>query len=540
MMEITTTVLHLLPKFSLLQYRFCTFKSQSIIKPDSFFETVAESLEAGTTIPGLLRSAQSLAHEYHAHLQHPTPTMIPFPPTTLNVAGEDKTALALDLGGSTLRISWVHFPAGEKPTLGDVRSSEIDSKIRNLRGPDFIQWIVDRIEEAWWNLASHSTEFDHMDSRMSHEEVRCPNDEPQFDPMHNRIDETTPAAQRQSTIPVAVTWSFPLFQTEVDRALIQDMGKGFSASTDLRGADLQEVFTTAFEHRGLPLRVTAIVNDAIANLTADMYSFPITEFSIIAGTGINAAIPVAREMLSQRLGISGDSHTLGNKTEQARKVFVNMELSMFGAKAFATTKWDRLLDLHQQRPGFQLLEQLCGGRYLGEILRLILIDAAEKQQLFRLSRPEGLSQPFSLDTRLLACFEADKTSDLMTARKAFAAVFPDTSGTLISFKDAQQILAVARLISNRAAAFLAASIVSMWVFNAPSHQRQRTVLEVDIPIVKRVAFTGSVLEKYPGFRKRCQETMDGLMAELSGGSVELRLHFSPESSLVGGAAIAIQ
>ncbi|KAM0719512.1 hypothetical protein Q7P37_003642 [Cladosporium fusiforme] len=539
MMEITTTVLHSLPSFSLLRYRFCSLESHSIQKSDAFFEDAAESLKVGTSTADLLRSAQCLACEYHAHLQQPTPAMIPYPPTTLSIADKDKKALALDLGGSTLRISWVHFAPGQKPTLGNVRSTEIDSGIRNLHGAEFIQWITDRIEEAWWDLASTSTEFDHMNSRLSNGEVRCPDGEPQFDSMYNRIDGTQQAAQYQSTIPVAVTWSFPLIQTEVDRALIQDMGKGFNASSDLRGVDLQDVFATAFEQRSLPLRVTAIVNDAIANLTADMYSSPSTKFSIIAGTGINAAIPIARETISRRLHLDGDMYALGNETEHASEVFVNMELSMFGAKAFSSTKWDRLLDSHQETPGFQPLEQLCGGRYLGEILRLILVDAAERQHIFPCSLPEGLSQPFRLDTRLLACFEADSTPDLRISRKAFAAVFPDRSGNVISLKDARQILALARLISSRAAACLAASIVSMWLFKTKTEHTLRAP-DGAKSVVKRVAFTGSVLEKYPGLRTKCQESMDVLMSEVSLGAVRLSLEFCPESSLVGAAAIAIQ
>lgn len=281
------------------------------------------------------------------------------------------------------------------------------------------------------------------------------------------------------------------------------------------------------------------MNDAVANLAADKYSFPSTDYSIIAGTGVNAAIPIFREAISKRYDAEWHADAINCSNSPGDEVFVNMELSMFGANAFKTTRWDCLLDAQQEKPGFQPLEQLCGGRYLGEILRLVLVDAMKKH-IFTCSAPQDLSEPFRLDTRLMACFEADITPDLMNARKSFAAVFPDATGRLITAGDARKIVSIARLISDRAAAYLAASIVAMWLFRSKTQQHQAQTTSEQTLAIERVAFTGSVLEKYPSFRERCQHTISRLMCEMGGGAVDLKLEFSPESSLIGAAAIAIQ
>lgn len=293
-------------------------------------------------------------------------------------------------------------------------------------------------------------------------------------------------------------------------------------------------------HQGLPLRVAAIVNDAVANLAADKYFFPSTEFSIIAGTGVNAAIRIPSESITRCQNSEGHSVPLGEVITEQIHVFVNMELSMFGADTFAATKWDRLLDEQQEKPGFQPLEQLCSGRYLGEIFRLILVEAIGRKVIFASLDLQDLHVPFKLDTRLLACFEADTTQDLINARKAFAAALPDSSGNLITVRDAGRILSIIQLVSDRAATYLAASIVSMWLFRFGTQQRRTRSSIVATSNIERVAFTGSVLEKYPGFKKRCQDTISRLMAEIGGGDCDLRLAFCPESSLIGAAAIAIQ
>jgi hexokinase len=53
-----------------------------------------------------------------------------------------------------------------------------------------------------------------------------------------------------------------------------------------------------------------------------------------------------------------------------------------------------------------------------------------------------------------------------------------------------------------------------------------------------VAYNGSVMERYPGFKSNCQNRLDGLV-EASGGKAGLvELVYAEESSLLG-AAVAV-
>src|SRR4051794_26334696 len=142
----------------------------------------------------------------------------------------------------------------------------------------------------------------------------------------------------------------------------------------------------------------AIVNDSSATLLSRAYLDASTRFALILGTGCNAAIHLPVTILGPgKFGIRPSSWH-----EKATHVVVNTELSMFGKGVFRTTRWDDLLNDNHPLPDFQPFEQLIGGRYLGEIVRLILVEAIQTAGLFGGEMPEGLLEPYSLDTLSIA------------------------------------------------------------------------------------------------------------------------------------------
>jgi len=150
------------------------------------------------------------------------------------------------------------------------------------------------------------------------------------------------------------------------------------------------------------VRIDAIINDSTATLLARAYLDASTRFAIILGTGCNAAIHLPVTILGpEKFGIRPSSWH-----EKATHVLVNTELSMFGKGIFPTTPWDDLLNDKHQLPDFQPFEQLISGRYLGEIVRLILVEAIQTAGLFGGEMPEGLSEPYSLDTLTIATIES--------------------------------------------------------------------------------------------------------------------------------------
>lgn len=53
-----------------------------------------------------------------------------------------------------------------------------------------------------------------------------------------------------------------------------------------------------------------------------------------------------------------------------------------------------------------------------------------------------------------------------------------------------------------------------------------------------VAYNGSVMENYPGFKKTCQKTLDELVVASGGKAGVVELMYAEESSLLG-AAVAV-
>lgn len=88
--------------------------------------------------------------------------------------------------------------------------------------------------------------------------------------------------------------------------------------------------------------------------------------------------------------------------DAAEHVIVNGELGMFGKGILPMTKWDVELNACHSRPDFQPLEHLVGGRYLGEIARLILVDGIRSANLFGGVVPPSLEEAYTFDTELLA------------------------------------------------------------------------------------------------------------------------------------------
>jgi hexokinase len=176
------------------------------------------------------------------------------------------------------------------------------------------------------------------------------------------------------------------------------MGKGFLASNGLLGEDLGDLIQQACAQQHLNVQLSAIVNDSAATLLSRAYSTPPTHYGLILGTGVNIAVHLPVSILSpEKFGVRPLSWTAA-----ATHVIVNTELSMFGKGILPMTRWDLQLNAAHALPDFQPFEHLVGGRYLGEIARLILLDAIRSTNAFNGVVPPSLEEPYSLDTEVLA------------------------------------------------------------------------------------------------------------------------------------------
>ncbi len=461
---------------------------------DDFAAEVRDLLKVSLEPRQLLEMSEKLEVEYREKLKSSNISMLPSYLHTLPTGREVGDFLALDVGGSTFRIALIRL--GEKDDGRDglrlrrVRSFVIDKSIRDLKGRAFFDWMAERIGEML-------TEYNH-------------------------INGTTDARVR-----MGLAWSFPVDQTSPRSGRLLAMGKGFCATHGVEGHDLSELIMHSCRARQLNVEMRAIVNDGAATLLSQAYRDPSTCMSLILGTGTNAAAFLPYKTLGAgKFGDRPDSwHAV------AKHVLVNSEVSMFGRHVFPRTRWDDELNSKHILPDFQPLEYMVTGRYLGEIARLILVEAVSTAGLFDGEMPARLHEPYALDTSLLAAFQSDASRSMSKASAAFLDAHALPSPPRIS--ELHFLREIAQLISRRAATYLATALHALW--------RLRTAAEGLQPGEAShvtIACNGTIVEKYPDFRACCQRQLDEL-CELSGaakGAVNLAM--APESSLFG-AAVAV-
>jgi hexokinase len=322
------------------------------------------------------------------------------------------------------------------------------------------------------------------------------------------------------------------------------MGKGFRATEGVLGQDLSELIMTPCRKRvsfdvyastsqpltvyqNLPVHMDSIVNDSSATLLSRAYEDPSTRFAVILGTGFNISVHLPVSSLATTK-YKGYPQTW---LDEATHVLVNTECSMFGKNIFPTTRWDEMLNETHVRPDFQPFEHMISGRYLGEIVRLITVEAVRTAGLFSGEVPEKLSEPYTLDTGTIAAMEMDESKHLTNATALFQQKHPLSKPA--TYDDIHFICQVSQLVSHRAAALLATGIHALWVLRTKAEG-----LTPESAGHMSIGCNGSVIEKYPFFRELCQSHLDELTSASGAAPKSISLEIAFESAIFG-AAVAV-
>ena len=442
----------------------------------------------------LLDMSSQLQNEYREKLRSSNISMLPSYQHTLPTGRERGDFLALDVGGSTFRIGIVRL--GGKSQDGDglqvrrIRSFDIDEKVRRLKGREFFDWMAERID----NMLQE----------------------------YNRM-----AGMTNAHLQMGLAWSFPIEQTSPRSGRLLTMGKGFLAAHGVEGEDLSELVMQSCHARGLNVEMCAIVNDGAATLLSQAYRDSATRMSLILGTGMNAAVFLPVSALGkEKFGQRPDSWHA-----EAKHVVVNTEISMFGKTVLPATKWDDELNAHHRLPDFQPLEYLITGRYLGEIVRLIMLEAISSVGLFDGQIPDRLDEPYAFETRTLAKFETDRSTNLADANTAFLNAHHIHSAPTL--RELEFIRDIGKLASRRAAAYLATALHALWALRITAEG-----MELGEASHITIACDGSMIEKYPGFRQCSQRYLDRLCVLSGGCAGAVTLEMASESSIFG-AAVAV-
>lgn len=479
---------------------------------DDFADEVDTLFSNPLSTDNMADMSEKIRAQFRHCLQSSPYCMLPSYNHALPTGAEKGTFLALDVGGSTFRVALIELHGrAQDMRIVKVSSSQIDNSVKLLEGTQFFDWMAGHIEKM---LKEVGTDYGRGDV----------------------------------TLPMGLSWSFPIEQTSMGSGNVIHMGKGFMCSNGTLGQELGQLIIDSCRKRQLNVEMAAIVNDSSAAMLSRAYVDPKTRMSLILGTGTNMAIhyPV-NEIGRSKFGLRPEGWF-----DYAKHVIVNTEMSMFGGGVLPMTRWDDALNNSHLRPDYQPLEYMITGRYLGEIVRLIMVEAVETAGLFGGQLPHSMREPYSFDTSIVACLEEDSSASLSSsaARLQKEHTFP----SFPPVEDLRFLRRVCQVVSRRAAGYLATAIHSMWCLsNEVEYSTTPSVLD---PLAKEspkvtvvesddsaknlsIACDGTVINKYPGFRDTCQNYLDQLTEKTNPNSgASIRLDPAPESAILG-AAVAV-
>ncbi|GIY69613.1 hexokinase-1 [Caerostris darwini] len=379
---------------------------------------------------------------------------------------EEGTFLALDLGGSNFRILRIDLHG---------KLYYMTSKIYEIP-----QYIMTGTGEAL---------FDHI--------AKCLESHLEYLGLQKR------------RLPLGFTFSFPCMQKGLTKALLVSWTKGFTCS-GVVGKDVVQLIRDALHRRGNEdVTVIAVVNDTTGTLMSCAHMNKECRIGLIVGTGCNACYMEKLE----NVGTWTEDH------DEPAQVIINTEWGAFGDNKcleFFRTDADRLLDENSLNQGKQLYEKMISGMYIGEIVRRIVCELAEANEIFDGKLSEKFNTSYAFKSKYVSFIESgpeDKFDEVKTVLEKMEI----PNATTKDFKTLKQIC---KCVSTRSAYLVSAGVAT--ILN--KMKRNFTVVGVD----------GSVYRFHPHFKS----LMEQKIKELTDPKYKFCLMLSEDGSGRGAALVA--
>ncbi|GME62167.1 Hexokinase [Neofusicoccum parvum] len=309
------------------------------------------------------------------------------------------------------------------------------------------------------------------------------------------------------------------------------------------------------------LRIAAITNDTVATYASLAYSSNSrVAMGLVVGTGTNATVPMPVASLAAFKTAPLDLLPRGPGGSSPDVVIVNTEWSVVGTdeplRALGVpTPWDAALSAACESPGFQPVEYMTAGRYLGELVRLVLVqlllppeEGGREEEL-----PPRLLEKNAVSTRFLATAVALAEDD-DALKRSLDELYPpppppppSAAGGAFAWT-AQRVgllRAVAEAVQVRSAALVAAMIVGLLArvgevqLDGEAGGDDGAAEEVDKEELV-VAHTGGVILQYPGYLEICEKWIDTLISKGSRRNAGKRVVLSEakDGGVIGAAVLA--
>lgn len=383
--------------------------------------------------------------------------------------------LAIDLGGTNLRVVLVTLLGGRKFETRQLKYL-LPAGIRTLTA------------DALWGFIADS--------------------------LKKFVDEEFPSGCT-APLPLGFTFLYPALQGRINEGVLQRWTKGF----DIPGVedhDVVPMLQKAIADRNIPIEIVALINDTTGTLVASMYTDPETKMGLIFGTGVNGAY---YDVIGEVPKIAG---RMADDTTPDMPMAINCEYGLFDNEhlVLPRTKFDVLIDKQLPRPGQQAFEKMISGYYLGEVLRLVLLEQKEMGRMFVGQDCTKLNEPFVMDASYPSLIEQDPFENLSETEE----LLREKLGISTTEPERKLIRVVCELIGTRAARLSVCGIAAVCKKRgyASGH----------------FAADGSVYNKYPLFGKRAAQGLREIFEWKDGEEDKYVIVPAEDGSGVGAAIIA--
>ena len=305
------------------------------------------------------------------------------------------------------------------------------------------------------------------------------------------------------------TFSFPCQQLNINKAILMHWAKGFTAE-GVEGKDVVSLLQEALKRNDVKIECVAVINDTVGTLLAHAYQSPNTKVGVILGTGTNAAYIEQSHLMKKDEFVSSRQGT----------ILVNIEWGAFGDDGhhLPFTSFDHFLDSKTPKPNQQRFEKMVSGMYLGEIVRLVLIDLIKLKILFHGKISEKLNTPYILKTKYMSDIENDKSVDFEVCDKMLKDMYIEDS----NIQERQIVKSIVQQVGTRSARLAGAALSGVLLQSHALDSNEEIVIAID----------GSLFEHYPDYQFRIEAALRELLKDKA---KLVKLELARDGSSVGAA-----
>ncbi|CDW58947.1 hexokinase type II, variant [Trichuris trichiura] len=337
-------------------------------------------------------------------LKDSTVAMLPSFVPRLPDGSESGKYLAIDLGGTNLRVLMMEITPGQE-SRAESRNFRMPQSAMTGTGEELFDFIATC-------MANFLEEKGLLDTQMD----------------------------------LGFTFSYPCDQKSLRGAILLRWTKGFNAS-GVEGNDVVKILQKAIDKKKLKVRVAALMNDTVGTQVATAHEMGQCALGVIVATGTNASYLEDFKKIVKLKGVQYDYE----------KMIVDTEWGGFGDRGeaeFIKTQYDRIVDARSVHPGVQCFDKMVAGMYMGELVRLVVEKLVKGNILFKGVGSELLFTSGTFPTKYISEILCDEGGHLYQTRQILDELGVDSYG----YSDLLVLREVCMTVSRRSANLCAAAI----------------------------------------------------------------------------------